>query len=77
MCIYGQKQALPDISDLLSQDGLMVFDFHPIHVYLNTENLQRYERTRPLHYQPEALLQERFGGDGARTALKALLDVGI
>lgn len=73
MCIYGQQQSLPDISNLLSQDGLMVFDFHPIHVYLNTENLQRYERTRPLHYQPEELLQERFSGSGARVWLLKLL----
>lgn len=77
MCIYGQQQSLPDMSDLLSREGLMVFDFHPIHVYLNTEDLQRYERTRPLHYQPDALFQERFNGGGARAALKALLDAGI
>lgn len=77
MCIYSQQQALPGIDDLLKQDGLMVFDFHPIHVYLNTENLQRYERTRPLHYRPGELLQERFSGEGARTALQTLLNVGV
>lgn len=77
MCIYGQQQSLPSIRNLLAQEGLIVFDFHPIHIYLNTENLQRYERTRHLHCQPEALLQERCYSDGARTALQALLDIDI
>ncbi|PYC29552.1 hypothetical protein DMO17_02330 [Aquipseudomonas alcaligenes] len=74
MCIYGQRQSLPDIGELLGRDGLMVFDFHPIHVYLNTENLQRYERTRSLHCQPGELIQERFSGSGARQWLLELLE---
>lgn len=76
MCIYGQRTSLPSIADLLKQDGLMVFDFHPIHIYLNTEDLQRYERTRTLHHQPVELMQERFGGCGTRVALQSLLNAG-
>lgn len=34
---------------------LKVFDFHPIHVYLNTDNLDRYESARPCFQQPEKL----------------------
>lgn len=74
MCVYGQKYELPSISEMLRQDGLLVFDFHPIHVYLNTEDLQRYERTRSIHYQPDALLCERFDGVGARRWLLEILE---
>lgn len=53
--------------------GVKVFDFHPIHLFLNTENLQRYERTRPLHQSPGELFQQRCQGFGARTTLLDLL----
>lgn len=72
MCIYGQTQALPQIHELVQCSGMMVFDFHPIHVYLNTEDLQRYERTRPLHRSPKELVTHRHVGYGARSALEDL-----
>ena len=53
--------------------SLRVFDFHPIHVFLNTEQLERYERTRPLHYDPAKLIRHRFEGLGTRTRLLSLL----
>ncbi len=30
----------------LQNKGLKIFDFHPIHVYLNTENFNRYNRSK-------------------------------
>ena len=30
----------------LNTPGLKVFDFHPIHIYLNTEDLNRYEKIK-------------------------------
>lgn len=50
-----------------------VFDFHPIHVFLNTEHLDRYERTRDLHHKPEELIKHRYEGQGTRTRLFDLL----
>ena len=35
--------------------GLEIYDFHPIHIYLNSENTARYEKTRPFHRKPEIL----------------------
>jgi hypothetical protein len=35
--------------------GLNVFDFHPIHAFLNTDTLQLYEDTRNFHQNPSAL----------------------
>lgn len=71
-CIY--KSGTP-IFDLLLRDGIKVFDFHPIHVFLNTEDLTRYDQTRTLHTVPTELLKHRFPGVGTRTHLLDLLSV--
>lgn len=39
----------------LKYDGLRVFDFHPIHIFLNTEKLSRYEEARPFLKNPNKL----------------------
>lgn len=53
--------------------GLIGFDFHPIHVFLNTEHLDRYETTRDQHRKPAELLPHRHTGTGARSALLDVL----
>jgi hypothetical protein len=60
-------------TDAELKSGFHVFDFHPIHVFLNTENLARYERTRHLHQYPEELIKHRYEGKGTRTRLFELL----
>jgi hypothetical protein len=55
--------------------GFHVFDFHPIHVFLNTESLNRYEQTRPLHQNPKELLRHRYNGYGTRSRLIELLEL--
>lgn len=67
------KMHLPFPSDVELHSGFHVFDFHPIHVFLNTENLDRYERTRHLHQRPAELIKHRYDGEGTRTRLLALL----
>ncbi len=42
-CIYNWEW---NIKKLLDTKGLKIFDFHPIHVFLNTENIDRYEKSR-------------------------------
>lgn len=42
-CIYEDSW---DIDIYKDAKGLKVFDFHPIHVFLNTEHLDRYESAR-------------------------------
>ncbi len=54
--------------------GLVVLDFHPIHVFLNTESSDRYERTRHLHQNPKELIKHRFEGYGTRSRLMKLLE---
>tara|TARA_Y100000588_G_scaffold385297_1_gene478305 strand:+ start:705 stop:1433 length:729 start_codon:yes stop_codon:yes gene_type:complete len=61
------------IKTLLRRNGIKVFDFHPIHVFLNTESLGRYESTRLLHQNPKELIKHRYDGYGARSRLLDLL----
>lgn len=43
----------------LEDDGLIVFDFHPIHIFLNTENKYRYNAARNYYQDPEKLVKYR------------------
>ena len=52
--------------------GLKIFDFHPIHIYLNTSDLNSYysalNQLQPLHLQtPETFAKFRQGGKGMET----------
>jgi hypothetical protein len=62
-------------NEFVKKNGFKVLDFHPIHVFLNTENLDRYERTRDIHRNPDELIKHRYDGDGTRTALEKLLEL--
>jgi hypothetical protein len=54
--------------------GLRVLDFHPIHIFLNTESLDRYENTRHLHRQPSDLMKYRSADpEGVREIFKQIL----
>ena len=58
----------------IGNDGLQIYDFHPIHVFLNTDKLSRYESARPHFHCPDVLLQHRLrGGRGTRDLLSSLL----
>lgn len=62
---------------LPKQAGICGYDFHPIHVFLNSEATDRYEAARADFGNPQALRlrrnAERFG---AADMLKAVLDAG-
>jgi hypothetical protein len=55
-CLYGDETAM---SVLVQRSGIRVFDFHPIHVFLNTAHLETYEQTRGIHRVPEQLIKKR------------------
>jgi hypothetical protein len=71
-CLYGPNDAWP-MSRLVGLEGIKVFNFHPIHIFLNTEHLDRYEATRLFHRDSAKLRDLRFPGAGTRTALTELL----
>jgi len=58
---------------IFNNDNVRILDFHPIHVFLNTEKISRYESTRSIHNNPEELIKYRYKGEGTRTALEILL----
>lgn len=64
------------IDKLTTCRGLKVLNFHPIHVFLNTEDLSRYESTRHLHQNPSELIKYRYEGEGTRTRLLDLIKSG-
>ena len=72
---YSEFQSPVDIALDASSQGLKVFDFHPIHVFLNTESLERYEATRSIHQYPEELIKHRYNGYGTRNRLIELLEL--
>lgn len=53
----------------LKLEGLLVCDFHPIHVYLNTAHLDHYESTRDIHKNPQVLKLRRNLDTGTRNQL--------
>ena len=71
VCIYRNNTS---ITELLHRNGLKVFDFHPIHVFLNTESLSRYDETRQWHKSTSKLINHRYSGHGTRSKLLQLLE---
>lgn len=67
VCVLYNPSGVEPITSMTSSAGIKVFDFHPIHVFLNTENLERYESTRELHKCPDVLSSHRYVGVGTRT----------
>lgn len=53
---YNQKV---DIDKLVSRSGLKIFDFHPIHVFLNTSDLRQYDDARPHLHNTNELINYR------------------
>ena len=73
VCKYEDNNAL---EALVKRDGLKVFDFHPIHVFLNTESMERYNNSRDVHKDPQKLKENRLvDGDGSRVYLNRLIDL--
>lgn len=60
-----------EIADI---DGLKVLDFHPIHIYLNSECLERYESARA-HFRDPAHLKKYINEDfGIKHSLLELVE---
>ncbi len=54
-----------DINDLkLGKPGLKIFDFHPIHLSLNTPSLNYYQKFRHFYHKPKMIKKYSFKGRG-------------
>jgi len=69
---YGDNESSMDF--LIKKTGLKIFNFHPIHVYLNSDSLELYERSRPHHKEMASLMKYRSQSRGTRDKLLEILE---
>ena len=62
-CMYDNNSS---VKSLFKRKDLKVFDFHPINIFLNTENMDRYEKSRSFFRSPDELIKFRYNGYGVR-----------
>ncbi|HEX8528135.1 hypothetical protein [Allosphingosinicella sp.] len=70
---WCHTQSPTSMAELLDRPGIRGFDFHPIHIFLNTERLERYESVRAHFQDPGRLAEARCPGRGTATMLAELL----
>jgi len=63
----------PEIKGLVEGSGVRVFDFHPIHIYLNTPTIDYYSENQKYYHNPSKLMENRYEGFGARNLFENLL----
>lgn len=61
------------ISNLKKRSGLKVFDFHPIHIFLNTESMSRYDQCRGFLADTNKLSRYINHESGSQTSLLELI----
>ena len=71
---WTQEPNAADPEQHLHAEGLKIFNFHPIHLYLNTEDMSRYNKAKPYYHDFEKLAPfvNRDGQMGARDFLTEL-----
>jgi hypothetical protein len=71
--LYQRPFILSDIP--VESEGMKIFNFHPVHIYLNTESPERYEAARAHYQEPQKLIEFRnTQTKGTRDLLIELLD---
>ena len=70
--MYGLNN---NITSLINLKGLKVFNFHPIHIFLNSENIERYERAKSYNQKPIELGKLKNIDFGIRNCLLKLLEI--
>ncbi|MCM2284775.1 MAG: hypothetical protein NDI81_08345 [Desulfobacula sp.] len=65
-----------DLDGVCAAKGIRVLDFHPIHLALNTDSIERYEKAKPFQRDWKILCNMANKGDGVRTSLEILLSKG-
>ena len=71
-CLYNTTW---EPSTFLKSPGLKIFNFHPIHVFLNTENMKRYEEIKEKQGNPN-LVKAKVNkniNEGTKVFLKSLI----
>jgi len=69
---FGEPNDLQSLG--LDRDGLLIYNFHPIHVFLNTISTQGYHRSRRFYQDTPALFLRRAQGVGTRDQFVGFLE---
>ena len=73
--IAMSKKASFELEDInLKREGLKVFDFHPIHIFLNTKDLKTYQKAKKYYHKPEKLKDFYNEGEGIYSLFMKLLN---
>lgn len=72
MCFERNEDTVERIVEI---PGMKIFNFHPIHFYLNTSNLIDYHAAKSFLHDEKRLLETRRGGKGTRSFLETLVRV--
>ena len=72
---FAYNKEYEDLEIPISSNNLTIFNFHPVHIYLNTENEKRYLSAKQFYKEPKKLIELRNKSEinGARDALLSLL----
>ena len=75
---WALEQDHPSPEQHMAADGLKIFNFHPIHLYLNTETMDRYGRAKAYYHDFDRLAPfiNRGEGFGARDFLLRIVELG-
>jgi hypothetical protein len=71
---FSAEPGAPFSADLLGRDRFRyLFNFHPIHLYLNTESPAHYHAFKPFQHEPEKLARHIGKGYGVRSYFEDLV----
>lgn len=73
-CWLAQPYSINGIKDIIKQNQLNIINIHPIHVYLNSNNINHYNSCRDKHRDSNELINFRYKGFGVRSILIDLLE---
>ena len=73
-CLYMDE----DFSLSFDQEhsGIRIFNFHPIHIYLNTPHFNHYKQAKDKMKDEKELIKLRYKGKGVRSIFKQYLEDG-
>jgi len=57
--IFLLNQEVFVAENLIFRKGLKIFNFHPIHIYLNTKSIEHYHASKEFYHEPKELIKFR------------------
>jgi hypothetical protein len=68
------RRGKPEITPWIELGNLCVVAFHPVHIFLNTVDIDYYKRHKHLYQDPKELRNHRYSGRGVRTVFQEILE---